>query len=51
MTKFPTKVMIAPWTNSLKSKYNPTAFNVFHLHKYSHGFNYSNDIVIQFFEK
>jgi len=32
-------------------KYDPPVFDVFYLHKYSHGFSYFNDIIIQFFQK
>jgi hypothetical protein len=32
-------------------KCDPPVFDVFYLHKYSHGFSYFNDIVIQIFQK
>ena len=42
-SKIVTKVMTAPycgkdWSNSFKSKYNLSAFDIFYLHKYYHNF-------------
>ena len=40
-----------PIPNSFTSKYNPLAFNVTYLHKYSHSFGNFTDFLIQFLLK
>lgn len=51
-----TKVITVPllrkyWWISSVSNYNPLAFDVIYLHKYSHGFSNFTDILIQFLLK
>ena len=39
------------WSERIGPKCDPLVFDVFYLHKYSHGFSNFNDIIIQFFRK